>query len=184
MLPLFYLFRIVIFFFFLSDQVCANQRQQLQETHLILNIINCLLFVAVNLKMSGSSSTSATILAGILTNATMIASTENNPQVHVASSEPIFLQTKLAQGVAGTFVWAALFLTCQQVSCAKFNFQMIFISFLFLLDIPPFEMVYKSCRTKMDCQDFVYCTYLCNIFLDQPSFLQFRKLLCIFLHST
>lgn len=62
--------------------------------------------------MSGSSSTSATILAGILTNATMIASTEN-PQV--APSEPIFLQTKLAQGIAGTFVWAALFLTCQQV---------------------------------------------------------------------
>lgn len=30
-------------------------------------------------------------------------------------SEPIFLQTKLAQGLAGTFVFAALFLTCQQV---------------------------------------------------------------------
>lgn len=29
--------------------------------------------------------------------------------------EPIFLQTKLAQGIAGAFVWVALFLTCQQV---------------------------------------------------------------------
>ncbi|KAG8308216.1 hypothetical protein J6590_002302 [Homalodisca vitripennis] len=30
-------------------------------------------------------------------------------------AEPIFLQTKLAQGIAGAFVWVALFLTCQQV---------------------------------------------------------------------
>lgn len=29
--------------------------------------------------------------------------------------DQIFLQTKLAQGIAGTFVWIALFLTCQQV---------------------------------------------------------------------
>lgn len=28
----------------------------------------------------------------------------------------IFLQTKTAQGIAGAFVWVALFLTCQQVS--------------------------------------------------------------------
>lgn len=31
-------------------------------------------------------------------------------------SETMFLQTKLAQGVAGFFVWAALFLTCTQVN--------------------------------------------------------------------
>lgn len=31
------------------------------------------------------------------------------------SGDPIFLQTKLAQGIAGAFVWVALFLTCQQV---------------------------------------------------------------------
>jgi hypothetical protein len=37
-------------------------------------------------------------------------------QVHSAPSEPIFLQTKLAQGIAGVFVWAALFVTCTQVS--------------------------------------------------------------------
>lgn len=29
---------------------------------------------------------------------------------------PIFLQTHAAQGIAGIFVWVALFLTCQQVS--------------------------------------------------------------------
>lgn len=29
--------------------------------------------------------------------------------------DSLFLQNKLAQGVAGVFVWAALFLTCQQV---------------------------------------------------------------------
>jgi len=28
---------------------------------------------------------------------------------------PIFLQTRAAQGIAGVFVWIALFLTCQQV---------------------------------------------------------------------
>ncbi|XP_015437790.1 PREDICTED: transmembrane protein 184B isoform X1 [Dufourea novaeangliae] len=28
---------------------------------------------------------------------------------------PIFLQTKAAQGIAGAFVWVALFLTCQQI---------------------------------------------------------------------
>ncbi|XP_054287360.1 transmembrane protein 184B-like isoform X2 [Macrosteles quadrilineatus] len=30
-------------------------------------------------------------------------------------AEPIFLQTRLAQGIAGAFVWVALFLTCQQI---------------------------------------------------------------------
>lgn len=31
------------------------------------------------------------------------------------NTSPIFLQTRAAQGIAGAFVWAALFLTCQQV---------------------------------------------------------------------
>lgn len=35
-------------------------------------------------------------------------------------AEPIFLQTKLAQGIAGAFVWIALFLTCQQVCYRAF----------------------------------------------------------------
>lgn len=41
--------------------------------------------------------------------------TTGDPLQSTSPSEPIFLQTKLAQGIAGTFVWAALFLTCQQV---------------------------------------------------------------------
>lgn len=36
------------------------------------------------------------------------------PLRHVGDG--IFLQTKTAQGIAGAFVWMALFLTCQQVS--------------------------------------------------------------------
>lgn len=39
-------------------------------------------------------------------------------------SGAVFLQTKLAQGIAGTFVWIALFLTCQQV-CTLFLFSSI-----------------------------------------------------------
>lgn len=36
---------------------------------------------------------------------------------HISSTPPdqIFLQTKLAKGIAGVFVWIALFLTCQQI---------------------------------------------------------------------
>lgn len=33
---------------------------------------------------------------------------------------PIFLQTRAAQGIAGAFVWVALFITCQQVLCNIF----------------------------------------------------------------
>lgn len=36
------------------------------------------------------------------------------PLRHVGDG--VFLQTKTAQGIAGAFVWMALFLTCQQVS--------------------------------------------------------------------
>lgn len=36
-----------------------------------------------------------------------------DPLSHVGDG--IFLQTKTAQGIAGAFVWVALFLTCQQV---------------------------------------------------------------------
>ena len=32
-----------------------------------------------------------------------------------AKAAPIFLETKAAQGIAGAFVWVALFVTCQQV---------------------------------------------------------------------
>lgn len=41
------------------------------------------------------------------------AATPIDPLSHVGDG--IFLQTKTAQGLAGIFVWAALFITCQQV---------------------------------------------------------------------
>lgn len=43
-----------------------------------------------------------------------VASEPLDPLLHVGDG--IFLQTKTAQVLAGVFVWAALFVTCQQVS--------------------------------------------------------------------
>jgi len=57
--------------------------------------------------MSTTSTTLSTLASTIVNNVT---STEPSKP-----SEPIFLQTKLAQGIAGIFVWAAMFLTCQQI---------------------------------------------------------------------
>lgn len=78
------------------------------------------LFLIVYLFFSMSSSTSTTTttissVANLVTSSVGAAMVTDN--VHSAPSEPIFLQTKLAQGVAGVFVWAALFVTCTQVSC-------------------------------------------------------------------
>ena len=36
-------------------------------------------------------------------------------EISNSKAAPIFLQTRAAQGIAGAFVWVALFLTCQQV---------------------------------------------------------------------
>ena len=36
-------------------------------------------------------------------------------EISDSKAAPIFLQTRAAQGIAGAFVWVALFLTCQQV---------------------------------------------------------------------
>jgi hypothetical protein len=38
-----------------------------------------------------------------------------------AEATPIFLETKAAQGIAGAFVWIALFLTCHQVCCDEYT---------------------------------------------------------------
>lgn len=66
-----------------------------------------------------SSSTATTLTlaaASMVANNTAAVSTDGTIPVHTsAPSEPIFLQTTLAKGIAGFFVWAALFLTCQQV---------------------------------------------------------------------
>lgn len=52
-----------------------------------------------------------------------------DPLSHVGDG--IFLQTKTAQGIAGAFVWVALFLTCQQVSSISIIFLKIFFYFIF-----------------------------------------------------
>lgn len=56
-----------------------------------------------------SANHSVTTLAGSVSS--IIASTTNAP----VKVEPIFLQSKSAQGIAGIFVFCALFLTCQQI---------------------------------------------------------------------
>lgn len=75
--------------------------------------------------MTSSSTTSSTTTivsvtaaaVNLLNNVTVASSAvTSSDSVHSAPSEPIFLQTKLAQGIAGVFVWAALFVTCTQVS--------------------------------------------------------------------
>ena len=53
-----------------------------------------------------------------------------DPLSHVGDG--IFLQTKTAQGIAGVFVWVALFITCQQVRYI----------FLFLINIYQFFILY------------------------------------------
>jgi tryptophan-rich sensory protein len=58
------------------------------------------------------SSVAAALVTGINATAAVMGPAD---QVHSAPSEPIFLQTKLAQGIAGVFVWAALFVTCTQI---------------------------------------------------------------------
>lgn len=61
-----------------------------------------------------SSTTMASSVAATV-NATITRVTDPNGDAN-SSVTPIFLQTRAAQGIAGVFVWAALFLTCQQVT--------------------------------------------------------------------
>ncbi|KAI8118779.1 Transmembrane protein 184B [Lucilia cuprina] len=67
-----------------------------------------------------------TTIASALVNTTTTSSVKLNfmPQMSAAAApidplshvgDGIFLQTKTAQGLAGIFVWAALFITCQQI---------------------------------------------------------------------
>ncbi|XP_053981845.1 transmembrane protein 184B isoform X1 [Hylaeus anthracinus] len=55
---------------------------------------------------------SSTIISSMLDGMT---STTTVGEVTSKEPVPIFLQTRAAQGIAGVFVWAALFLTCQQI---------------------------------------------------------------------
>ncbi|KAF5305638.1 hypothetical protein FQR65_LT07719 [Abscondita terminalis] len=70
-------------------------------------------FVKLSLRNYMTSTTLALTAANMISNAT---TSDGVAPVHTtAPSEPIFLQTTLAKAIAGTFVWAALFLTCQQI---------------------------------------------------------------------
>lgn len=64
---------------------------------------------ALNILVASDSATTAAAAAPSTAAATMAL----DPLSHVGDG--IFLQTKTAQGIAGAFVWVALFLTCQQV---------------------------------------------------------------------
>lgn len=55
-----------------------------------------------------------------------------DPLSHVGDG--IFLQTKTAQGIAGAFVWVALFLTCQQVC-------LFYFIFTFFCTLPTTEII-------------------------------------------
>ncbi|XP_046423588.1 transmembrane protein 184B isoform X1 [Neodiprion pinetum] len=60
-----------------------------------------------------ASSTLASTVSGAI-NDTMSRAADPSSDPNLTGT-PIFLQTKAAQGIAGVFVWAALFLTCQQI---------------------------------------------------------------------
>lgn len=64
-----------------------------------------------------SNSTNETINKLVLqgTNTGPASSLALNPELLSHVGDGIFLQTKTAQGLAGFFVWVALFITCQQV---------------------------------------------------------------------
>ena len=51
------------------------------------------------------------------TSSEVVSTTTTGPAIlpTTPTHAPIFLETKAAQGIAGAFVWVALFLTCQQV---------------------------------------------------------------------
>nr|CAD7447352.1 unnamed protein product [Timema bartmani] len=58
---------------------------------------------------NNATPTTITVASSSFTASPTVGSTVANEVV------PIFLQTKAAQGIAGVFVWIALFLTCQQL---------------------------------------------------------------------
>lgn len=55
-------------------------------------------------------------MASVLNTSTMSTNGAENVADSSDTPSPIFLRTHAAQGIAGAFVAAALFLTCQQVS--------------------------------------------------------------------
>lgn len=68
-----------------------------------------------SVRAMAAATTLSSVLNSVASNASTVTTVSSSTVVQSSPSEPIFLQTKLAQGLAGTFVFAALFLTCQQV---------------------------------------------------------------------
>ncbi|XP_043671878.1 transmembrane protein 184B isoform X1 [Vespula pensylvanica] len=65
--------------------------------------------------MSSTFGTEASTVAVSMIDDTMTDATKNFENIVDKEATPIFLQTRAAQGIAGAFVWLALFLTCQQI---------------------------------------------------------------------
>ncbi|XP_077300654.1 transmembrane endosomal protein isoform X2 [Arctopsyche grandis] len=64
---------------------------------------------------STESVVNATMERVVASTSTVVTTTVASHILPRALTEPVFLQTKAAQGIAGIFVWAALFITCQQI---------------------------------------------------------------------
>ena len=56
-----------------------------------------------------------TVTSGLIYSETVATTAVGDISPTSAEATPIFLETKAAQGIAGAFVWVALFITCQQV---------------------------------------------------------------------
>ncbi|KAL2712998.1 transmembrane protein 184B isoform X1 [Vespula squamosa] len=65
--------------------------------------------------MSSTFGTEASTVAVSVIDNMMTTVTKNFENTVDKEATPIFLQTRAAQGIAGAFVWLALFLTCQQI---------------------------------------------------------------------
>lgn len=105
-----------------------------------------------------------------------MSSAPMDPLSHVGDG--IFLQTKTAQGLAGIFVWVALFITCQQVIIWILCYLIVSVSHIHIYYVPfadlsTFTLVYKSSRTTLDCAHLIHCPHICDIFLDQSIVFQF-----------
>lgn len=56
-----------------------------------------------------------TVTSGLIYSETVATTAVGDISPTSAEATPIFLETKAAQGIAGAFVWVALFITCQQI---------------------------------------------------------------------
>ncbi|KAJ9594986.1 hypothetical protein L9F63_013708, partial [Diploptera punctata] len=91
--------------------------------------------------ISEITATTTSVINSSLTASSEVGSTTTaGPSILPTASvhAPIFLETKAAQGIAGAFVWIALFLTCQQIK-TKIKSHVTNVIFKFYL---------QSCSTR------------------------------------